>query len=534
MANNAKIKKMIRRFEKRRKNLYWKKDKEWYLWFQEHEDEIFKEVPGYMGFYFISNYGRVAGFHQPEPRELPPLFESGAVTITLILGGREEKWKVRDLVFLCFRRPLKPGESVVHLNGNPRDNYFKNLGTTPRSKEVPQSAEKSHSGNPPAKSKGFRRPTGVVKFDLLGRFVAEYPSINKAAKSEDNFHNAIAMCVRGKQRHAFGFIWMRRDAPRFDGGITDLPLSTVKAILGIDEILQFGRDGKLLNRYPDCRSAAKAVKVTPASIRCAVRGSVPTIKGYQWHSSLAPRFRGGICDIPPCVAKKNPICREVVKLNRAGKKIAEYPSIRAAADAEGVIRNVMLAFLKGRVPMTSEYYWEYKENHPKDHVPPWLRPPRVLRPNPHTRTVLQFELDGNYIKTFPSITEAARALGVTAGGISKCANKHSASANGFQWFFRSDPRFANGIVSVPAVPPVPFMANSNPQAKEILQFSPDGRYLRSFPNIKAALKTLEIPGDKMNRHLRGMDELVGGFQFRLASDPLFKNGICDIPAVDPG
>ena len=47
--------------------------------------------------------------------------------------------------------------------------------------------------------------------------------------------------------------------------------------------------------------------------------------------------------------------------------------------------------------------------------------------------VRQYGLDGKYIKTFESITEASKATKTAVSGIWLCVNNKAKSANSYQW-----------------------------------------------------------------------------------------------------
>ena len=53
-----------------------------------------------------------------------------------------------------------------------------------------------------------------------------------------------------------------------------------------------------------------------------------------------------------------------------------------------------------------------------------------------SKKIIQYSLDGTYIKQYPSINDAARALGKPAQAISDCANKKYKTAYGYKWRFR--------------------------------------------------------------------------------------------------
>lgn len=54
--------------------------------------------------------------------------------------------------------------------------------------------------------------------------------------------------------------------------------------------------------------------------------------------------------------------------------------------------------------------------------------------NHRSRAVNQYDFDLNLIKTFPSIADASRELGISPSNISGCAgNKKNVTAGGFIW-----------------------------------------------------------------------------------------------------
>ncbi len=55
------------------------------------------------------------------------------------------------------------------------------------------------------------------------------------------------------------------------------------------------------------------------------------------------------------------------------------------------------------------------------------------------KTVLQFTLNGEFVKEFPSIHEASRQTKINQGHISKCCNgvKHYKSCGGFVWQYKN-------------------------------------------------------------------------------------------------
>ncbi|MCP5054440.1 MAG: hypothetical protein GY940_45150, partial [bacterium] len=140
------------------------------------------------------------------------------------------------------------------------------------------------------------------------------------------------------------------------------------------------------------------------------------------------------------------------------------------------------------------------------------------------KEVLQFNSSGAYLKKFPSINDAAASVNMSPSSISACTRKEINTAGGFQWFYKKDPLFANGIRNVTAV---------NLRYKEVLQFSLEGKFLRPFQSITQAINKTKITRCSIQDNLGEKSTEAHGFQFRYRKDPFFRFGIRDIPAVAP-
>lgn len=56
----------------------------------------------------------------------------------------------------------------------------------------------------------------------------------------------------------------------------------------------------------------------------------------------------------------------------------------------------------------------------------------------NSKEIEQYDLDGNYIRTWPSINEVKRSLGISTGGISNCCQHKYGwhTAGGFRWEYK--------------------------------------------------------------------------------------------------
>jgi hypothetical protein len=109
--------------------------------------------------------------------------------------------------------------------------------------------------------------------------------------------------------------------------------------------------------------------------------------------------------------------------------------------------------------------------------------------------------------------------------IIQCIRGKRQSSVGFQWRFKNDPSFKKGICHIG---PIIKKVHSN----AVFQFDLKGKYMGKYPSIGEASKAVGVTADAIGNCLRTVQKTAGGFQWRYQSDPIFKDGIVDIPPVE--
>lgn len=118
--------------------------------------------------------------------------------------------------------------------------------------------------------------------------------------------------------------------------------------------------------------------------------------------------------------------RAVCQIDRTGKLIAEYSSVTEAARANGASIGQISDVCSGKKLMCKGFAWYYKEEYVQG-----VR----KRVNGHCKEVYQLSLDGKLIKTFKSITEAAKSTGIISQNISAACNGIQQTSGGYKWEF---------------------------------------------------------------------------------------------------
>lgn len=128
---------------------------------------------------------------------------------------------------------------------------------------------------------------------------------------------------------------------------------------------------------------------------------------------------------------------------------------------------------------------EYKERHSKlmkeIYSSEELRERERGKNNPRAQSVKQFDLDGNFIKEFDTITQASRETGVGLARISDVARGNRKTAGGFVWVFSNDKKIIHEKKPI-------YHAENDKNLKPILKYDLNGTFIAEYRGIAEATR----------------------------------------------
>lgn len=116
--------------------------------------------------------------------------------------------------------------------------------------------------------------------------------------------------------------------------------------------------------------------------------------------------------------------RTILQYDLENKFIAEWGTIKDAAISIGLkSTSPIRQCLTGKSKQSHGYIWKYKDSLP-------------VKEKKQKRAVLQYDLDGNFIKEFNSLKEASESCKTTDSAIGRCCKGKYKSAGGFIWKYK--------------------------------------------------------------------------------------------------
>jgi hypothetical protein len=128
----------------------------------------------------------------------------------------------------------------------------------------------------------------------------------------------------------------------------------------------------------------------------------------------------------------------VLQFTREGKFVREYFSIREAGRDLKINAKLIMACLKGESKLAADCQWFYRADPNFDDgifdiasITPSI--PSIQSTARASKPIDQYDREGKFIREFPSVTEAAKAVGVSPGAISFSMQKPNRTAAGYIW-----------------------------------------------------------------------------------------------------
>lgn len=202
------------------------------------EEEIWKDILGYEGYYKISSLGRVKSVprvitltngHKKSIQERickPHLNINGYEIVVLSKNGILKNKSVSRLVGFAFIPNPENKPCIDHINGNRRDNRVENLRWCTRKENDNFELAKKHRSEARRGEKaawygkfGADNPRSkpISKYSKEGEIISTYSGLSEAGRETGIHIGNISSACNGRYKTAGGYIWKYVSGTEFEG-----------------------------------------------------------------------------------------------------------------------------------------------------------------------------------------------------------------------------------------------------------------------------------------------------------------------------
>jgi hypothetical protein len=265
----------------------------------------------------------------------------------------------------------------------------------------------------------------ISKFDLNGKYLEHYISIKEAAKKNNILSSNISSCLSDKIKNktAGGFIWIRnlfRDLTKDE---------LLNYIYEDRKVYQYDLQGNFITEYNSIIDLVSKTKFTKSGVWSALNNyeNIKTHKNYIFLYEKKDK-------IEPYKKEIHPRSKKVYQYDLNGKFIREYISANQASKESNINCGGICAccLKRPRYYSAGGFIWRYNED-VKDKR---NLPKKELTIPTNEVKIYQYDLDGNFLKEYKSITEACKKYNIKHNTLSMCLNGGSKSTNGFMWKYK--------------------------------------------------------------------------------------------------
>jgi len=140
------------------------------------------------------------------------------------------------------------------------------------------------------------------------------------------------------------------------------------------------------------------------------------------------------------------------------------------------------------------------------------------------KQIEQYTLQGEYIKTFNSPTEASKYLQINKGGIESCAREETKSSGGFNWKYIDSNKIINKVTYNKSGRKLGYTNHNkgkkfppgsrNIKYKKVIQYNSDFISLKEWDSIYEASINTNISRSSIENCARGVSKTAGNFIWR--------------------
>lgn len=191
-----------------------------------------------------------------------------------------------------------------------------------------------------------------------------------------------------------------------DGGLTPTPKYGKNNSCSIP-VVQFSLEGTFIREWASVTEAGRDLGICGNNIGIAIRRNSPHAYAFGFMWLTRADYDSGVKPLRYDKLRGRTDLRAVVQLDLNGNLIAYHRMIAEAAASIGVAPNAINNVLSGITNQSGGFIWCDRQRYDQGYRPAPVVPYSTL-----AKPVVVFDLDGNVVGEYRSITEAAKATSI--------------------------------------------------------------------------------------------------------------------------
>ncbi len=339
------------------------------------------------------------------------------------------------------------------------------------------------------------RKTPVLQYNLEGNFIKEFKSLNAASDAVGVVPNAIGQNLNSFTKSAGGFQW-RFKTKNYSHIIEPYVIDNNGLPIG-----QYDLKGNLIASYDSLLQAERKTGHSEGSIRAAMnRGT--KLKGTTYFFIQFNKHQEIPKLVEPYVIPLHGFSIQVVQISADGKYfINQFPSLTHAAQFIKKNTGHISAACKGNRQTAYGFIWKYLSDYSEDLPTISIEEAKVKF---HSKPIAQYDLNGIYLRTFKSASEAARLSNDAQGNVSNVACGKSNYSGNYQYSY-----IYNG--KIPTKNPV---IKADNVSKRVLQLDKiTSEVLAEYESAGAAAKAISGSQSNISACINGRKKTAYGYKW---------------------
>lgn len=195
------------------------------------------------------------------------------------------------------------------------------------------------------------------------------------------------------------------------------------------EVYQFDKNGRLLKKYNSILEASVDTNVAGCSIVNCCQGRYKTAGGYIW------KYENDYLDSDCLLWHNNDNKLSVCQYSKSGEFIFAYDSISEASLKTGADKSSIVRCCTHRQKTAKGYIWRYLTDELTAEDIEWCN---NIGKDDTKRAVIQYSVDGKFIKAFDSLIAVKKELGFDDSAIIRCCKRKQKLSYGYIWRYVDD------------------------------------------------------------------------------------------------